>query len=185
MITGEYQGVLYEDLPATYEGAGVCVRFRAATQADIIAMLNDIDCLVRNMVASEPDPETGEVTWTHDGTYKDRDPSVPGEPRGVFGCDISWIGQTVVTKATYDSNGVELTPAVLSPQYHVNVLFTGPKLTEESPFTEGEKRLIELLVLWKEAGEVDGVVNVSELSTVFSATGIVDPSTFATPVNGY
>lgn len=87
---------------------------------------------------------------------------------------ITELGPYVITPATFDEDGNELTPAVLDNRYHVN-FWLGPTVVERNQWQAW-------LLQWMENGEA-AQPNKDEASVGLSGIELIDPATIKSPAN--
>ena len=97
--------------------------------------------------------------------------------------DYDEIDVVVLQKATFDTDGNELTPAVIDPRYHVNIRLSGPKfeLDEDKRFSAGNYGRSKIVRKMKR----DGVERTNARGIRMWRLGdvdIIDPTTVSTPI---
>lgn len=177
-MTVTYLGQDY-DVPASDAGGFINVFARTPDRATTIAALLE-QGMVREVMESSTDPETGEVTWTGTGVAEMHPSGLPVEGDGV---DISWIGSVVLTPAVLDGDGVEVTPAVIDTRDHINIRLSGYALEKESAVTPGERQVVETLVLWSQYGTDDPNQNAAEVGKLWTSVSLIEPDTIASRDN--
>jgi hypothetical protein len=111
-------------------------------------------------------PETGEVLF----------PAVEASGRVIVAPDIlvRELGPLTLVQATYGDDGVELTAAVIDPDYHVN-WWLGPKAIARGNW-------MPWVTLWTYSGATMVSNNVED-GTVMRGMAIIDPATVNSPSN--
>ena len=112
------------------------------------------------------DPETGEEIT----------PAVPasGAVIPTQGNTVTRIGSHVITPATYDEEGNEVTPAVMDDRFHVN-FWLSPEATKRG---EWESWIVQ----WMSNGTL-AQQNKSEVALKYQGVELIDPLTVGTPSN--
>lgn len=84
------------------------------------------------------------------------------------------LGPHVITPATYDDEGNELTPAVMDDRYHVNFTL-GPEATARGEW-----------ITWIEQWMANGTLadqNKSEVALEYQGVEVIDPASIQSPSN--
>lgn len=92
-------------------------------------------------------------------------------PRSVT---ITELGPYVITPATYDAEGNELTPAVMDNRYHVNFWIDLDGTQDQSWQQWGP--------IWTLNGQVASA-NASEVAYAYNGIELIDPMTVSSPSN--
>lgn len=85
------------------------------------------------------------------------------------GVSIDEIGDVIVTPATYDEDGKELTPAVIDNRFHVNF-----RIAEHLAWQP-------IALAWMSQGNDDAVANKDEETRTLAKVSLIDPDTVKTP----
>lgn len=140
---------------------------RATDEATFIAAAKTAG-LMYQLEETVVDVETGELSV-----------SLLDEWVWADGISIDVLGSVLVTPATYDELGVELTAAVMDERYHVNLRLMPPatlKLNEQ-----GVERWKAWAQSWSVYGVVDAVNNSGESALVMLGVSLIDPDTVSSP----
>lgn len=92
-------------------------------------------------------------------------------PRSVT---ITELGPYVITPATYDAEGNELTPAVVDNRHHVNFWIDLTRTEDQSWQQWGP--------LWTTNGQL-AASNASEVAYAYNGIELIDPMTVSSPSN--
>lgn len=85
------------------------------------------------------------------------------------GVSIDEIGDVIVTPATYDEAGKELTPAVIDNRFHVNF-----RIAEHLAWQP-------IALAWMTQGNDDADANKDEETRTLAKVSLIDPDTVKTP----
>jgi len=94
---------------------------------------------------------------------------IDAEGNPVPGVTIDEIGDVIVTPATYDEGGKELTPAVIDNRFHVNF-----RIAEHLAWQP-------IALAWMTQGNDDAVSNKEEETRTLAKVSLIDPDTVKTP----
>lgn len=112
------------------------------------------------------DPETGEEIT----------PAVPasGAIIPTQGNTVTRLGSHVITPATYDEEGNEVTPAVMDNRFHVN-FWLSPEATKRG---EWEAWIVQWMLNGTLAEQ-----NKSEVALLYQGVEVIDPASISSPSN--
>ena len=114
------------------------------------------------------DEETGEVTQVATGEIK--------QAKGVY---IDHIGPVMIQPAEYDSEGVEITPAVFDNRHHVNFRLVGTALEGADEY--GILKWHKWSMAWSLGGSPDDVINAEEEALKLYGVSLIDADTIRSP----
>lgn len=101
------------------------------------------------------------------GTDEDDEP-ILSDPYPTYGVNIEHIGPVVITPATYDEEGEELTPAVLDTRHHVNFRISADLAWQP------------IALAWMTMGAPDEP-NKSEEAKVLAGVSLINPDSVNSP----
>lgn len=144
---------------------------RATDEATFIAAAK-MAGLMYQLEETTVDPETGEATVV-----------LLDEWVWTDGISIDTLGSVLVTPATYDELGEELTPAIMDERYHVNLRLMPPATLKLND--QGIERWKAWAQSWSVYGAVDAVNNSGESALVMLGVSLIDPDTISSPTRGW
>lgn len=152
----------------TFDRGNLWAMIRATDKATFDAQALEVGLKVHTNPAqpSVIDPETEEVITP---AVEASGPLVPAP-----GVTITELGPHVLTPASYDDEGNEITPAVLDNRYHVN-FWLSPRLVETGAWETWA-------VAWTENG-TPASANNQEQAVLFQGIELIDPMTVQHPAN--
>ena len=164
-------GRLYVDDTAVYatlSGGVLHCMIRCTDEATFEAVGLQVGLLRYENPAQEAvvDPETGEEIT----------PAVPasGAVIPTQGNTVTRIGSHVITPATYDEEGNEVTPAVMDNRFHVN-FWLSPEATKRG---EWEAWIVQWMLNGTLAEQ-----NRSEVALLYQGVEVIDPASISSPSN--
>ena len=139
-----------------------------ATDYDTLIAAAKVAELMYEIMETVTDPDTGETT--EQGT---------GEWALARGVSMDHVGSIVITPATYDADGNELTPAVLDTRHHCNIRLASP--ATEQVDENGDLKWHKWALNWTQSGIDDTQVNASEEAKVLMGVALINPETINSP----
>lgn len=97
------------------------------------------------------------------------------------GVNVDHIGPVTLTPATYDAEGVEITPAVIDSRHHVNMRIGEPALSRMDDDVPTLERWKVTAILWSMNGTPVAAVNAAEDAVALYDVELIDPDTISSP----
>lgn len=155
------------EINASQRGGFVEVHLRAVDRYRLVNGALSQNLLYRDPII-ERDPETGEEVVVG---YEDEIKQSPG-------VNLEHIGPIVLQPAVKDSDGNEITPAVMDHRHHANLRLAEPLLSKVGP--DGYLLWLRTSLLWMKYG-VPVEPNKAEISRELNGIEMIDPDSVSSP----
>jgi hypothetical protein len=169
MTTDDYGRPLIDDTPvyATLSGGRLSTMVRATDEATFDTVGLQVGLLRYENPAQD-------AVVDEDGNVITEAVPASGAIIPTQGNTVVRLGPHVITPATYDDEGNELTPAVMDDRYHANFTL-GPEATAREEW-----------VAWIEQWMANGTLaqqNKSEVALLYQGVEVIDPASISSPSN--